>query len=75
VLIGCNAVGMTEHSAVLRSLITHHVRLGEWKDKLLHNPLLLKEAYSECVQQQYMRQASAFYTPGAHYIEAAAHVA
>lgn len=75
VLIGCNAVGLNEHAGILRALIRQQVRLGEWKDKLLHNPLLLKEAYSECVQQQYMRQASAFYTPGAHYIEAAAHVA
>jgi NAD(P)H-nitrite reductase large subunit len=64
VLIGCNAVGLTEHSAVLRSLITHHVRLGEWKDKLLRDPTLIQDAYAACVEQQYMRQASSFHVPG-----------
>lgn len=64
-LVGCNAVGLSEHTGILRALIRHHVRLGEWKDRLLQDPLLLKEAYSECVQQQYMRQASAFYAPDA----------
>ncbi|HEX7636531.1 MAG TPA: FAD-dependent oxidoreductase [Noviherbaspirillum sp.] len=63
VLVGCNAIGLTEYDGILRALIRHHVRLGEWKDRLLRDPLLLKEAYSECVQQQYTRQASAFYTP------------
>jgi NAD(P)H-nitrite reductase large subunit len=63
VLIGCNAVGMTEHSPVLRSLITHHVRLGEWKDRLLQDPTLIQDAYAACVEQQYMRQASAFHVP------------
>ncbi|HJV50836.1 MAG TPA: FAD-dependent oxidoreductase [Noviherbaspirillum sp.] len=72
VLIGCNAIGLTEHSGILRALIRHRVRLGEWKDKLLQDPLLLKEAYSECVQQQYTRQASAFYMPGGPQAEPAA---
>lgn len=72
VLIGCNAIGLTEHSRILRALIRHRVHLGEWKDKLLQNPLLLKEAYSECVQRQYTRQASAFYAPGAPRSEPAA---
>ncbi|QDZ27307.1 NAD(P)/FAD-dependent oxidoreductase [Noviherbaspirillum sp. UKPF54] len=75
VLIGCNAIGLTEHSGILRALIRQQVRLGEWKDKLLHNPLALKEAYSECVQQQYTRQASAFYVPRAYHAGAAAHLA
>jgi NAD(P)H-nitrite reductase large subunit len=64
VLIGCNAVGLTEHSAILRSLIQNHVRLGEWKDRLLRDPTLLKEAYTACVEQQYVHQASAFHVPG-----------
>jgi NAD(P)H-nitrite reductase large subunit len=63
VLIGCNAVGVTEHAGVLRALIQHQVRLGEWKDRLLHDPGLLKEAYTACVAQQYMDQASAFHAP------------
>lgn len=71
VLIGCNAIGLTEYAGILRALIRHQVRLGEWKDRLLQNPLALKEAYSECVQQQYTRQASAFYVPGAFQAESA----
>lgn len=63
VLIGCNVVGITEHASILRGLIQHHVRLGEWKDRLLQNPSLLKEAYAECVQQQYVHQASVFHAP------------
>lgn len=61
VLIGCSAVGVTEHAAILRSLIQHHVHLGDWKDRLLKDPTRLKEAYSACVEQQYMAQASVFH--------------
>lgn len=63
VLIGCNVIGVTEHAGILRGLIQHQVRLGEWKDLLLQDPTRLKEAYGECVQQQYVHQASAFYSP------------
>ncbi|HVK95510.1 MAG TPA: FAD-dependent oxidoreductase [Noviherbaspirillum sp.] len=62
VLIGCNTVGITEHASILRGLIQHQVRLGEWKDRLLQEPLLLKEAYSACVEQHYMHQASVFHS-------------
>jgi len=65
VLIGCNTVGVTEFATILRTLIQHHVHLGQWKDRLLRDPTLLKEAYRECVQEQYMREASAFYSHGA----------
>lgn len=61
VLIGCNAVGLTEHAGILRGLIRHQVRLGEWKDRLLRDPTQLKDAYSACVEQQYMHQASGFF--------------
>lgn len=73
VLIGCNAVGLTEHAGILRGLIQQQVRLGEWKDRLLQDPTLLKEAYSECVQQQYVHQASAFYSPKGRQPEPARH--
>jgi len=63
VLIGCNAVGVTEHAAILRSLIQNHVHLGEWKDRLLQDPTRLKEAYVACVQQQYVDEASWFHQP------------
>lgn len=65
VLIGCNTVGMTEDATILRTLIQHHVHLGPWKERLLENPTLLKEAYRACVQDQYMHQASAFHSHGA----------
>lgn len=64
-LVGCNAVGLTEYSGILRGLIQNQVRLGEWKDRLLENPMLVKEAYRDCVQRQYMWQASAFHVPAA----------
>ena len=68
VLIGCNVVGTTEYSSVLRALTRNSVHLGEWKDRLLQNPTLLNQAYSACVEQQYMHTASAFHAPhaGAH---------
>lgn len=64
VLIGCNTVGVTEHATILRTLIRNHVHLGPWKDRLLRDPTLLKEAYRACVQEQYMHQASAFHSHG-----------
>ncbi|HEY0845363.1 MAG TPA: FAD-dependent oxidoreductase [Noviherbaspirillum sp.] len=64
VLIGCNTVGMTEDATILRTLIQHHVHLGEWKDRLLEDPTLIKEAYRACVQEQYMHQASPFHGHG-----------
>lgn len=72
VLIGCNTVGMSEHATLLRTLIQHHVHLGQWKDRLLENPSLLKEAYRDCVQAQYMHQASAFHVHGGR-VERARH--
>lgn len=44
-LIGCNAIGWTQHVGVMRGLVEGQVRLGEWKDKLLHDPTLLMAAY------------------------------
>lgn len=64
VLIGCNTVGVTEHAGILRGFIQHHVHLGEWKDLLLQDPTRLKEAYRECVQQEFVYQASPFHMPG-----------
>jgi hypothetical protein len=31
-------VGWTEHVGVMRGLVEGQVKLGEWKDKLLHDP-------------------------------------
>lgn len=74
VLVGCNTVGVTEYAAALRGLIQHQVRLGEWKDRLLKDPTLLKQAYAACAQQQYVDQASAFYAPSGERPEPAWHV-
>jgi NAD(P)H-nitrite reductase large subunit len=65
VLVGCNTVGVTEYATILRSLIQHHVHLGEWKNRLLRDPSLIEEAYRACMQEQYLRQASAFDSYGA----------
>jgi NAD(P)H-nitrite reductase large subunit len=51
-LVGCNAVGWTQHVGVMRGLVEGRVHLGEWKDKLLHDPTLLVEAYLACAQAQ-----------------------
>ncbi|WP_194724801.1 NAD(P)/FAD-dependent oxidoreductase [Noviherbaspirillum malthae] len=63
ILVGSNTVGLTEYSGVLRGLIQHQVRLGEWKDRLLQDPMVLKDAYTECVQQHYVHQSSIFHNP------------
>ena len=52
VLIGCNSVGWTEHVGVMRGLVEGQVRLGEWKNRLLHDPTKLMDAYLACAQGQ-----------------------
>jgi NAD(P)H-nitrite reductase large subunit len=44
-LVGANSIGHSENIGVLRGLIQGRVRLGDWKARLLANPLLLSEAY------------------------------
>jgi NAD(P)H-nitrite reductase large subunit len=51
-LVGCNAIGWTEHVGVMRGLVEGQVKLGEWKDKLLEDPTLLMSAYLACAQGQ-----------------------
>ena len=51
-LVGCNAIGWTEHVGVMRGLVEGQVRLGEWKDKLVADPTLLMEAYLARAQAQ-----------------------
>jgi NAD(P)H-nitrite reductase large subunit len=51
-LIGCNAIGWTQHVGAMRGLVEGQVRLGEWKDKLLRDPTLLMEAYLACSHRQ-----------------------
>ncbi|MBK6471420.1 MAG: NAD(P)/FAD-dependent oxidoreductase [Betaproteobacteria bacterium] len=53
VLVGCNAIGWTNHVGVMRGLVEGQVHLGAWKDKLLADPTLLMEAYLACAQAQH----------------------
>ncbi|MBA4175691.1 MAG: FAD-dependent oxidoreductase [Leptothrix sp. (in: Bacteria)] len=53
VLVGCNAVGWTNHVGVMRGLVEGQVKLGAWKDKLLADPTLLMQAYLACAQAQH----------------------
>ncbi len=50
VLIGANSVGLTEHVGVLRGLVQSRTKLGQWKDRLLQNPLALMQAYLATAQ-------------------------
>ena len=52
VMVGCNAVGWTEHVGVMRGLVEGQVHLGEWKDRLLADPTQLMQAYLACAQSQ-----------------------
>ena len=51
-MVGCNSVGWTEHVGVMRGLVEGQVHLGEWKDRLLHDPTQLMAAYLACAQGQ-----------------------
>ncbi len=51
-LVGCNAVGWTDHVGVMRGLVEGEVPLGEWKDKLLADPTQLMAAYLARAQDQ-----------------------
>ena len=52
VLVGCNAVGWTDHVGVMRGLVEGQIKLGDWKARLLQDPTLLMEAYLACAQGQ-----------------------
>jgi NAD(P)H-nitrite reductase large subunit len=52
VLVGCNSVGWTEHVGVMRGLVEGQVHLGEWKEKLKHDPTKLMDAYLASAQGQ-----------------------
>jgi NAD(P)H-nitrite reductase large subunit len=52
VMVGCNSVGWTEHTGVMRGLVEGQVHLGEWKEKLKADPTQLMAAYLACAQGQ-----------------------
>ena len=52
VMVGCNAVGWTEHIGVMRGLVEGQVKLGAWKDKLMQDPTRLVQAYQASALKQ-----------------------
>jgi NAD(P)H-nitrite reductase large subunit len=52
VLVGANTIGLTERVGVLRGLIQSRTPLGEWKRRLMADPLALSEAYLSSAQAQ-----------------------
>ena len=55
-LVGCNAIGWTEHVGAMRGLVEGQVRLGaEWKRRLLADPTQLMAAYLATAQAQESR--------------------
>jgi len=51
-LVGCNAIGFTEHVGVMRGLVEGQVALGAWKDRLMADPTQLMAAYLATAQAQ-----------------------
>jgi NADPH-dependent 2,4-dienoyl-CoA reductase/sulfur reductase-like enzyme len=51
-MVGCNAIGWTEHVGAMRGLVEGQVALGEWKDKLKKDPTQLMSAYLATAQAQ-----------------------
>ena len=45
ILVGAQALGLTNHVGVLRGLIQSRLRLGKWKDHLMQDPTRIMEAY------------------------------
>ncbi len=45
VLVGAQALGLTQHVGVLRGLIQTKVKLGKWKEHLIKDPTRIMEAY------------------------------
>jgi len=51
-MVGCNAIGFTEHVGVMRGLVEGQVKLGPWKDRLMADPTQLMAAYLATAQAQ-----------------------
>ncbi len=57
VLVGCLALGLTQHVGVLRGLIQTRTPLGAWKDILMKDPHQIMSAYLACAQGASQRLA------------------
>jgi NAD(P)H-nitrite reductase large subunit len=52
-LVGCNAIGWTEHVGAMRGLVEGQVTLAAgWKQRLMHDPTQLMTAYLASAQAQ-----------------------
>ncbi len=51
-LVGALALGLTQHVGVIRGLIQTRVRLGDWKKRLMRDPLRVMDAYLDCTQKR-----------------------
>ncbi len=54
VLVGASSLGMTQHVGVMRGMIQTGASLGEWKEKLMENPMRISEAYLAGAQSQHV---------------------
>jgi len=50
IMVGAQALGLTEHVGVLRGLIQTKLRLGKWKQHLMKDPTRIMEAYLGATQ-------------------------
>ncbi len=57
VLVGCLALGLTQHVGVLRGLIQTKTPLGKWKDVLMADPHQIMSAYLATAQDASRRAA------------------
>lgn len=51
VIVGATTVGLTEHVGVIRGLIESKIQLGEWKQRLIENPMRIMDAYIASTQE------------------------
>ena len=51
-LVGALALGLTQHVGVIRGLIQTRIALGSWKERLMHDPLRVMDAYLDCTRRR-----------------------
>ncbi len=51
VMVGALAMGLTQHVGVIRGLVQTRVKLGPWKEVLMHDPHKVMDAYLACTQK------------------------
>lgn len=52
VFVGATSIGLTDYVGVPRDLIQTRTPLGTWKERLMHDPLCVMEAYLSSAQAQ-----------------------